>query len=124
MPNVRNKEGTTPKLERPAAEHGIGCRPSSDPPKPGAIYDRDDFRRRTADALRDVSIDDLARATGLSAHYCSLIRLGKSDPASPTLARDRSRAHPKRPHRLTTSMAPAFCQKCNRRDPLPRRRCY
>ncbi len=49
-------------------------------PKPGAVYDRDDFRERTADALRDVSIDDLAQATGLSAHYCSLIRLGKRTP--------------------------------------------
>lgn len=49
-------------------------------PEPGRRYDPEEFRGLIAPALRDRSIADLANATGLSEHYCSLIRLGKRTP--------------------------------------------
>jgi CRISPR-associated endonuclease Cas1 len=49
-------------------------------PEPGVSYDAADFRRRVLPVLFEMPIAELARATGLSPHYCSLIRLGKRNP--------------------------------------------
>jgi hypothetical protein len=49
-------------------------------PDPSSSYDAGEFQQLIAPALRERSIAELVEATGLSAHYCSLIRLGKRVP--------------------------------------------
>ncbi len=46
----------------------------------GATADRDTFAAEIAPRLRAIAVRELAAATGLSEHYCSLIRLGKRVP--------------------------------------------
>lgn len=63
----------------------------------GDGHDPERFASDIAPGLRTVPIDSLVRATGLSAHYCSLIRLGKRTPHPrhwPALDSAASRAHP------------------------------
>jgi CRISPR-associated endonuclease Cas1 len=49
-------------------------------PTPGETYDTEGFTNDILPRLRDRSIGELVVATGLSDHYCSLIRLGKRIP--------------------------------------------
>jgi CRISPR-associated endonuclease Cas1 len=46
----------------------------------GPTPDSEEFRVRILPALRNVALSAVAEATGLSEHYCSLIRLGKRVP--------------------------------------------
>jgi CRISPR associated protein Cas1 len=46
----------------------------------GGTHDPEEFTSDILPRLRERSIGELASATGLSAHYCSLIRLGKRTP--------------------------------------------